>query len=95
MKRTSRSKGRYIFQPDYAVPPGETLRETMEALGLDEKKLARLLGLSEESLNAILEGNATITPALAIELEDVTKVPAHVWNNLEAQYQSRRDRYSK
>lgn len=86
------SKKRYPFRPDYSVPPGETLRETMEAQGWDQRKLSRLLGLSEESLNAILEGNAAITPALAIVLEDVTKVPAHVWNNLEAQYQSRRDR---
>ena len=26
----------YPFQPDYAFPPGETLRETLEALGLEK-----------------------------------------------------------
>jgi len=30
------------FQPDYASPPGETLAETLDAMGLRQSELARL-----------------------------------------------------
>ncbi|MBA4394875.1 MAG: XRE family transcriptional regulator, partial [Desulfobacca sp.] len=28
------------FQPDYAVPPGETLQETLETIGMSQAELA-------------------------------------------------------
>ena len=31
---------RYRFEPDYAIPPGETLQEVMKSLGMSQKGLA-------------------------------------------------------
>ena len=41
------------FEPDYAVPPGETLKETIEFLGMTQKELSTRTGLSVQSLNRI------------------------------------------
>ena len=77
---------KYAFKPDYAVPPGETLRETIEFLGMTQKDLSARTGLSVQSLNRILKGEQPITYETANILELVLNVPASMWNNLEAQY---------
>ena len=77
---------KYGFEPDYAIPPGETLREVMESLGMSQKELARRTDLTVQSLNRIFKGTQPITYETANRLELVTGVPATMWNNLEAQY---------
>lgn len=76
----------YTYSPDYAVPPGRTLQETIDVLGLDQRELARRTGLSSKHVNQIIKGVATISQDTAIRLERVTGVPARMWNNLEANY---------
>ena len=34
-----KAKKRYEFEPDFAIPPGETLKETMEFLNMGQKEL--------------------------------------------------------
>jgi addiction module HigA family antidote len=77
---------RYPYEPDYAVPPGLTLRETIDALGIDQSELAARADLSAEHVSQIIKGIAPITHDAAIRLERVTGVPARMWNNLEANY---------
>lgn len=74
------------FEPDYAVPPGATLEETMEALGMTQRDLADRTGLTVQTLNRIFKGEQPITYETANKLELVTGTPATFWNNLEAQY---------
>jgi addiction module HigA family antidote len=74
------------FQPDYAVPPGETLQETIEALGMTQAELAARTGLTPKTINFIVKGNGPITPDTALQLERVLGTPASFWNNLERQY---------
>lgn len=74
------------FHPDYAVAPGETLKETVEALGIDQKDLARRTGLSEKHISQIMTGHASVTVETAQKLEMVTGVPAGFWNGLEVAY---------
>jgi HTH-type transcriptional regulator/antitoxin HigA len=74
------------FRPDYAVPPGETLKETLEALGMTEKDLARRTGLTPKTISQIATGKAPITPETARSLERVLGVPMRLWLNLEAHY---------
>lgn len=74
------------YTPDYAVPPGQTLQETIDALGMDQRELALRTGLSPKHINQIIKGVATISQDTAIRLERVTGVPARMWNNLEANY---------
>ena len=80
------AKKRYDFEPDYAVPPGETLKEVMESLGMTQRELAVRTVLTVQSLNRIFKGDQPITYETANKLELATGVPARMWNNLEAQY---------
>jgi HTH-type transcriptional regulator/antitoxin HigA len=83
-----KSTMKYSFEPDYAVAPGETLRETMEVSGMTQKELAMRTGLTVQSLNRIFKGEQPITYETANILELVFNVPASMWNNLEAQYRA-------
>jgi len=76
----------YPFEPDYAVPPGKTLREVIESLCMRQTELAVRTGLAVQTLNRIFNGDQPITFETANKLELVTGVPARMWNNLEAQY---------
>lgn len=75
------------FVPDYAVPPGETLLETLETVGMSQAELADRTGRPKKTINEIIKGKAAITPETALQLERVLGVPASVWNNLERNYQ--------
>ena len=81
-----KAKRRYTFEPDYAVAPGETLKETIDSLGMTQKDLSARTGLSVQSLNRIFKGEQPITYETANTLELVLNIPASMWNNLEAQY---------
>ena len=77
---------KFRFEPDYAVPPGATLKESMESLGLTECELAERTGITVQTLNGIFYGEEPITCESANKLELVTGTPAALWKNLEAQY---------
>ena len=77
---------KHAFKPDYAFPPGETLLETLEALGLTQKELAARMGRPLKTINQIIKGTAQIMPETALQLEKVTGVPASFWNNAESNY---------
>ena len=85
-RKRTKEKNRYQYDPDYAVVPGETLQETIDALGIDQRELAARAGLSAKHVNQVIKGVAPITQDTAIRLERVTAVPARMWNNLEANY---------
>jgi addiction module HigA family antidote len=74
------------YAPDYVSPPGETLLETIEALGISQAQMAERTGRSKKMINEIIKGKAPITSRMAIELERVTGVPASFWNNRERNY---------
>ncbi len=77
---------KYDFDPDYAICPGETLKETMEAMGMTQKELSKRTGLTVQSINRMFRGEQPINYETANKLELVTGVPARFWNNLEAKY---------
>ena len=77
---------RYRYEPDFVVPPGATLQETIDELGIDQRELADRTGLATKTLNQIIKGKAPLTQQTAMLLERVTNVPARIWNNLEAEY---------
>ncbi len=81
-----KAKRQHHFEPDYAVPPGATLEETMESLGMTQRDLGTRTGLTVQTLNRIFKGEQPITYETANKLELVTGIPAAFWNNLEAQY---------
>ena len=75
------------FEPNYAVPPGETLRETLEFLGMTQAQLADRTGRPKKTINEIISGKAAITAETALQFERVLGVPASFWSNLERNYQ--------
>jgi plasmid maintenance system antidote protein VapI len=53
---------------------------------MGQRALATRAGLSPKHINQIIQGVAPITHETAIRLEQVTGVPARMWNNLEVNY---------
>lgn len=80
------------FAPDYAVPPGETLRETIAELGMTQVELSRRTGRPEKTISEIINGKAAIMPETAIQFERVLGIPTHLWLNLEAKFQETKAR---
>src|SRR5213080_2024155 len=76
----------YVYSPDYAVPPGDTLLEVMESLGITQAELAERTGRPLKTINEIIKGKAAITPETALQLEHVLGVEAGFWNRLERNY---------
>ena len=74
------------LHPDYAIPPGATIRETLDALGMTPAELALRMGKSDGHVSGILSGRRRITPETALQLERILGVPARIWSNLEANY---------
>jgi HTH-type transcriptional regulator/antitoxin HigA len=77
---------KHPFRPDYAIPPGETLRDLIAEQSVSQAELAARAGLSTKHVNQILQGVAPITLETAIVLERVTGMPASFWNRREADY---------
>jgi HTH-type transcriptional regulator / antitoxin HigA len=77
-----------LRETDYATSPGETLQDLMEEQGLTQRDLARRADLSPKHVNQLLHGLVSLSPAVAQRLELVTGMPARMWNQLEALYQS-------
>ena len=80
---------RYIYDPDYAVCPGETVVDAIRALGISQKVFAQRIGYSERHLTGLLSGTMPLNQETAIRLERVTGTPARIWNNLENEYRER------
>ena len=72
---------------DVAIPPGELLEEELKARGMSQKELALRTGRPEQTISEIVNGKKSITQDTALELEKVLGIPAHMWVNLEADYQ--------
>jgi HTH-type transcriptional regulator/antitoxin HigA len=74
------------FEPNYAVPPGATLLETIEALSMTQAELAQRMGRPLKTINEIIKGKAAITADTALQLEKVVGIPATFWNYAERNY---------
>lgn len=86
---------KYRFQPDYAIPPGETLQEELASRGMTQAELADRTGMAKKTINEIIKGKAPITPDTALKLEHVFGLPAHFWNMLEQNYQETKARLAE
>lgn len=63
----------------YVTPPGRTLSEKLEEMGLDANDLAARMGYTPKAVNDILQGYCRITPEVAFSLEVITEIPASFW----------------
>ena len=67
--------------------PGEVLREdVLPSLGKTKAEIARLLGISRQTLYDILEGRQPITPGMALRLGKLLGNGPELWVNLQRTY---------
>lgn len=70
----------------FAISPGDTIFEELNARGQSVKELAAALGIDLQAGHALVTGQGEITPDLAEKLGAFFGTSAAVWSNLEAQY---------
>jgi len=81
---TSASESEYYS--DYVTPAGETLLETLEAVGMSQTELATRMGRPYKTVNEIIRNKASITAETAVQLEQVLGIPASFWLKREQRY---------
>ena len=50
------------YCPDIAIPPGDTLLEILEDIGMTQAELAKRMGRPKKTINEIIKGKSAITP---------------------------------
>lgn len=68
-------------------PPGEYIRDEIEARGWTQRDLAGVLGRSEPKVSELINGKRAITSQTARELAAAFGTSAEVWLNLEMRWQ--------
>ncbi len=75
-----------VFTPDMVTPPGDTLREIIDQVGMTQVELAERTGLDKKTINLIVQGKAPVTQETALAFEKVLGLPARLWMALETQF---------
>jgi addiction module HigA family antidote len=76
--------------------PGELLREdVVPALGRTRAEIARLLGVSRQTLHAILTERAPVSPEMALRLGKLCGNGPELWLNLQGRFDLARRGKSK
>jgi HTH-type transcriptional regulator/antitoxin HigA len=68
-------------------PPGDFLRDELEARNWTQVDLARILGRPVQVVNEIINARRAITPQTALELAAAFGTSAELWLNLEMTWQ--------
>ncbi len=67
--------------------PGETVRELcINATGLTVTDAAKVLGVSRQALNNLVNKHASVTPEMAVRLEKAFGSNAETWLRLQMNY---------
>ena len=74
------------FSSPVAYHPGEMLKEKLEELGLTPVQFAEESSLSLETVLGLINKSQTVTSDLALSLEESTQIPAHLWLNIQKEY---------
>lgn len=80
------------IEADYAVAPGEWLREWMQENGVSAVTLAHFLNWEMRWLKRFLKGKQPVDAVIAQDLAMVTKIPAKSWLAFQEQYDKDRTR---
>lgn len=67
------------YYPESVTHPGVFLSDTLDEIGLGPKEFAVKTGKPEKTISAILNGNSSVTPDMAVLFEQVLRIPAHFW----------------
>lgn len=88
MSQTVERQKTYPRDPDYIIPiaPGEHLKEKLDEMGMTDDEFAERAGLPVEAVWLLYKGIIPVEPALAAKLEEITRMPTHLWLNFERRY---------
>lgn len=70
-----------------AFPPGEFIKEELEARGWSQEDLAEIMGRQSSIVSALVNGKRAVSPDIASGLADAFGTTAQFWMNLETAYQ--------
>jgi HTH-type transcriptional regulator / antitoxin HigA len=76
--------------PAEVFPPGDFVREELDARGWTQSDLAEILGRPQKTISQIISGRKAVTPETARGLADAFGTSAELWMNLEAAYRLHR-----
>jgi addiction module HigA family antidote len=74
------------YFPQSRPHPGETLLEKLEEMKMGPKEFALRAGKPEKTIIAVLKGESSITADMAVQFENITRIPAHFWMNHQRGY---------
>lgn len=77
------------YKPDFVVPPGTTLKELLQKIGMTQSELATRISRPLKTINEIINGSVMITPETSLQFEKALNIPASFWNNLQKNYQEK------
>lgn len=80
------------YSPAELIPPGETLVEWLAREEMTQAEFARRAGLTPKHITQVVKGKVGISPEVAIAFERVTSIPARYWAQLDANYQTAKQR---
>lgn len=76
------------FQPNYAIPPAETVMEVFDDRNITLESFSASSGIEYSKLEGIVNATEPISKEIAEELEKATGVVSTFWVNLENNYRS-------
>ena len=71
----------------YAIPVGEFIKDEMSSRGINQTEMALLMGIKLPKFNKILNGTQRLTADVALKIEEVLGIPAHIYLDLQSQYE--------
>jgi HTH-type transcriptional regulator / antitoxin HigA len=80
------------FVPRWASAPGDTIKAALDEQRLDRHSLAEALALSDEELDALLQGDIPLTIRLAEHLSSTIGGSIEFWMTRDGQYRADRSR---
>ncbi len=80
------SNDRIPIEPMATPHPGEVIVEYLASHGWTQRELARRTGLTPKTISVICRAKASVTATTALSLERVFRRPAHLWLNLQRQF---------
>lgn len=83
------------FKSDYAVPPGEIIKQNLLEMGMSRQEFIHKTGFSEKTISRILNGTGAITSRTAPVISEIIGGSTKFWLNLEYQYQQDTISYGK
>jgi HTH-type transcriptional regulator/antitoxin HigA len=74
----SRIQNEYL--PDVVSPPGDTLQDILDTIGMAKAGLAERAGKTPKHIDGIIKHGASVRPATAMEFKKALGTPTSFWN---------------